>query len=158
LGDQPGMNRPTNPCERHRFPPAVDQDGDVIDVYLRSRKDAEPARRFFRRLLWSHGANPRKIVTDKLVSHGVSRQELMPESIHRNDRHADNRAELSHQPTRVRERGMRRFSSPRRTQRFLSAHAVVYSLFNLQRHLASAAFHRLRRARAFKCWNEAVAA
>jgi hypothetical protein len=37
-------------------------------------------------------------------------------------------------------------------------HAVVYNLFNLQRHLASAALHRLRRARAFECWNEAVAA
>lgn len=137
---------------------AVDQGGDVIDVYLQSRRDAEAARRFFRRLLRSHGTSPRKIVTDKLGSHGVARRELMPETIHRNDRHADNRAELSQQPTRATERGMRRFSSPRQAQRFLSAHAVVHSLFNLQRHLASAAFHRLRRARAFKRWNEAVAA
>jgi putative transposase len=53
---------------------------------------------------------------------------------------------------------MRRFSSPRHAQRFLSTHAVVYSLFNLQRHLASAAFYRFRRARAFKHRNEAVAA
>lgn len=71
----------------------------------------------------------------------------MPETIHSNDRHANNRAELSHQPTRARERGMRPFSSPRQAQRFLSAHAVVYSLFNLQRHLASAALYRFRRAR-----------
>jgi hypothetical protein len=34
----------------------------------------------------------------------------------------------------------------------------VYNLFNLQRHLASAAFHRIHRPRAFKRWNEAVAA
>ena len=50
-----------------------------------------------------------------------------------------------------------RFSSSEQAQRFLSAHAVVYSLFNLQRHLASAAFYRFRRARAFKHWNAAAA-
>lgn len=72
--------------------------------------------------------------------------------------YANNRAELSHQPTRARERGMRRFRSPEQAQRFLSAHAVVYNLFNLQRQLVSAAFYRLRRARAFEHWNEAVAA
>jgi len=38
-------------------------------------------------------------------------------------------------------------------RRFLSAHAVVYSLFNLQRQLVSAAFYRFRRARALECWN-----
>ena len=97
-------------------------------------------------------------MTDKLGSYGVARRALMPETIHSNDRYANNRAELSHQPTRARERGMRRFRSPARAQRFLSAHAVVYSLFNLQRQLVSAAFYRFRRARAFKCWNEAVAA
>jgi putative transposase len=94
----------------------------------------------------------------ELGSYGVARRALMPETIHSNDRYANNRAELSHQPTRARERGMRRFSSPRQAQRFPSAHAVVYNLFNLQRHLASAAFYRLHRARAFKRWNEAVAA
>jgi putative transposase len=136
----------------------VDQDGDVVDVYLQARRDAEAAKRFFRRLLRSHGTSPRKIVTDKLGRYGVARRALMPETIHSNDRDANNRAELSHQPTRARERGMRRFSSPEQAQRFLSAHAVVYSLFNLQRHLASAAFYRFRRARAFECWNRAVAA
>jgi putative transposase len=143
---------------RHYLWRAVDQDGDVVDVYLQARRDSEAARRFFRRLLRSHGTSPRKIVTDKLGSHGVARRKLMPETIHRTDRHADNRAYLSQQPTRAGERGMRRFSSPMQAQRFLSAHAVVHSLFSLQRHLASAAFHRLRRAHAVKRWNEAVAA
>jgi putative transposase len=69
----------------------------------------------------------------------------MPETIHSNDRYANSRAELSHQPTRARERGMRRFSSPEQAQRFLSAHAVVYNLFNLQCHLAKAAIPR-------HCW------
>ena len=144
--------------QRHYLWRAVDQDGDVVDVYLQTRRNAEAAKRFFRRLLRSHGTSPRKIVTDKLGSYGVARRALMPETIHSNDRYANNRAELSHQPTRARERGMRPCSSPRQAQRFPTAHAVVYNLFNLQRHLASAAFYRLHRARAFKRWNEAVAA
>lgn len=144
--------------QRHYLWRAVDQDGDVVDVYLQARRDAEAAKRFFRRLLGSHGKSPRTIVTDKLGSYRVARRELMPETIHDTDRYANNRAELSHQPTRARERAMRRFSSPKQAQRFLSAHAAVYSLFNLQRHLVSAEFHRLRRARALECWNEAVTA
>ena len=136
----------------------MDQDGDVVDVYLQARRDAEAAKRFFRRLLRSHGNRPWKIVTDKLGSYGVARRELMPATIHDTDHYANNRAELSHQPTRARERGMRRFSSPGQAQRFLSTHAVVYNLFNLQRQLVSAAFYRLRRARAFERGNEAVAA
>jgi putative transposase len=137
---------------------AVDQDGDVVDVYLQPRRDAKAAKRFFRRLLRSHGKRPWKIVTDKLRSYGVAHRELLPETIHDTDPYANNRAELSHQPTRVRERGMRGFSSPKHAQRFLSVHAVVYRLFNLQRHLISAAFYRLRRARAFESWNKAVTA
>jgi putative transposase len=143
---------------RHYLWRAVDQDGDVVDVYLQARRDSEAARRFFRRLLRTHGTSPRKIATDKLGSYRVARRELIPETIHDTGRYANNRAELSHQPTRTRERGMRRFSSPEQAQRFLSAHAVVYSLFNLQRHLASACYYRLRRARAFEHWNQAVAA
>jgi putative transposase len=96
-------------------------------------------------------------VTDKLRSYGVARRELMPATIHDTAHYANNRAELPHQPTRVRERGMRCFSSPKQAQRFLSAHEVVYSLFNLQRQLVSAAFYRLCRARAFERWNQAVA-
>ncbi len=80
----------------------------------------------------------------------------MPEAIHDADQNANNRAELSHQPTRVRKRGMRRFKSRQQAQRFLSVHAVVYSLFNLGRHLVSAEFYRTLRAGAFESWSEAV--
>ena len=137
---------------------AVDQDGDVIDVHLQPRRDAKAAKRFFARLLKSHGESPWKIVTDKLRSYGVAHRELLPATIHDTDTYANNRAELSHQPTRARERGMRGISSPKQGQRFLSVHAVVYSLFNLQRHLISAEFYRFRRVCAFESWNKAVAA
>jgi putative transposase len=90
---------------------AVDQDGEVVDVYLQAKRDGTAAKRFFKRLLRSHGGEPRKIVTDKLRSYGVAHRELMPDVIHDNSQYANNRAEQSHEPTRVRERVMRRFKS-----------------------------------------------
>jgi len=135
---------------------AVDQDGEVVDVFLQSRRDAATAKRFFKRLIRNHGDDPRKIVTDKLKSYGVAHRELIPESIHDTSKYANNRAELSHQPTRVRERGMRRFKSMQQAQRFLSAHAAVYNLFNLGRHLVSAKNYRIFRDNAFVSWNRAT--
>ena len=105
---------------------AVDQDGDAVDVFIQKRRDSHAARRFFKRLIKSHGNEPRKIVTDKLKSYGVAHRELIPETIHDTSQYANNRAELSHQPTRVRERVMRRFKSIHQAQRFLNVHAAVY--------------------------------
>ena len=136
---------------------AVDQDGEVVDVLLQSRRDGKAAKRFFKRLLKTHRMEPRKIVTDKLRSYGVAHRELIPDTIHDTSQYANNRAELSHQPTRVRERVMRRFKSTQQAQRFLSVHAAVYNLFNLGRHLVSAENYRFFRLRAFESWNYAVA-
>ena len=126
---------------------AVDQDGEVVDVFLQRRRDGKAAKRFFKRLLRTSGSEPRRIVTDKLRSYGVAQRELVPDTIHDTSQYANNRAELSHQPTRVRERGMRRFKSTHQAQRFLSTHAAVYNLFNLGRHLISAKHYRVFRAR-----------
>ncbi len=135
---------------------AVDQDGEVIDVFLQKRPDATAAKRFFERLLKKHKGEPRKIVTDKLRSYGVAHRELIPEVIHDTSQYANNRAELSHQPTRARERGMRKFKSIRQAQRFLIVHAAVYNLFDLGRHLVSAKTYRFFRLRAFASWKNAV--
>ena len=72
---------------------AVDQDGEVVDVYLQAKRDGAGAKRFFRRLLRSHGSEPRKIVTDKLRSYGVVHRELIPETIHSTKQYENNRAE-----------------------------------------------------------------
>jgi transposase-like protein len=82
---------------------AVDQDGDVVDVFLQSKWDGAAAKRFFKRLLRNHGDEPRKIVTDKLRSYGVAHRELIPDVIHSTEQYENNRAEQSHEPTRVRE-------------------------------------------------------
>jgi putative transposase len=136
---------------------ALDQDGEVVDVFLQKRRDGKAAKRFFKRLLNKHKDEPRKIVTDKLRSYGVAHRELIPETIHDTTQYANNRCELSHEPTRVRERGMRKFKSMHQVQRFLSAHAAVYNLFNLGRHLISAENYRYFRLRAFASWEKAVA-
>jgi putative transposase len=101
--------------------------GEVVDVYLQKRRD------------------------------GVAHRELIPDSIHDTSQYANNRAELSHQPTRVRERGMRRFKSVQQAQRFLTVHAAVCNLFNLGRHLISAKHYSLIRMRAFASWKSVVA-
>ena len=101
----------------------------MVDVFLQAKRDGSAAKRFFKRLMKGHGGEPRKIVTDKLRSYGVAHRELMPDVIHSTERYENNRAEQSHEATRVRERGMRRFKSVGQAQRFLGAHAAVSNLF-----------------------------
>ena len=81
---------------------AVDQDGEVVDVYLQAKRDGAAAKRFFKRLLRSHGGEPRKIVTDKLRGYSVSHRELIADVIHYTTQYANNRVEQSHESTRVR--------------------------------------------------------
>jgi hypothetical protein len=107
--------------------------------------------------LGGHGDEPKKIVTDKLRSYGVAHREVIPEAIHDNAQYANNRAAQSHEATRVRERGMRKFKSVRHAQRFLGAHAAVYNLFNFGRHLVRAEHYRDLRVSAFEEWGRAVA-
>ena len=135
----------------------MDQDGEVVDVYLQAKRDGATTKRFFRRLLRSNGGEPRKIVTDKLRSYGVAHRELIPETIHSTEQYENNRAEQSHEATRVRERGMRRFKSMRQAQRFVTAHAAVSNLFNLGRHSVRAQHYRDLRMSAFTEWEAAVA-
>ena len=142
--------------KQHYLWRAVDQDGEVVDVFLQNRRDANAAKRFFKRILNKNNGEPRKIVTDKLRSYGVAHRELIAEVIHDTEKYANNRAELSHQPTRVRERVMRRFKSLKQAQRFLDVHAAVYNLFNLGRHLVSAETYRFFRLRSFASWKTAA--
>ncbi len=107
----PAPQRARSPWLHRHTLRAVDQDGEVVDVFLQTLRDAKAAKRFFKRLINRHRREPRKIVTDKSRSYGVAHRELLPKAIHDSSRYANNRAELSHQPTRSRERGMRRSKS-----------------------------------------------
>jgi putative transposase len=133
---------------------AVDQDGDVIDILVQRRRNAKAAKRFFSKALKGQGTEPMCLITDKLRSYPPAAQEILPTAKHDTSQYANNRAELSHQPTRHRERQMRRFKSRHQAQRFLALHARVNNLFRYGRHLLRAANHRLFRARAFTVWQQ----
>ena len=142
---------------QHYLRRAVDQDGEGVDVYLQAKRDGAAAKRFFNRLLRSHGEESRKIVADKLRSYGVAHRELIPETIDSTQQYENNRAKRSHEATRVRERGMGEFRSMKQAQRFLTAHAATSNLFNLGRHLVRAEHYRNLRISAFNEWSRAVA-
>ena len=137
---------------------AVDEDGDVIDILVQSRRNRQAAARFFRTLLKSQGREPRRLVTDQLRSYAAAHRAVMLSVVHSTRQYENNRAEVSHQPTRQRERQMRRFKSARHVQRFLSVHGLVLNLFRVGRHLLRAAHYRLLRTRSFCVWNEVTCA
>ncbi len=139
--------------QRHYLWRAVDQDGDVIDILVQSRRDRRAAKRFIRKLLKGQGSKPGWLVTDKLRSYRAAHREVMPSVVYSTERYGNNRAEVSHQPTRQRERQMRRFKSPGQAQRFLSVHGLVRNLFHVGRHLLRAEHHRELRGRSFLIWD-----
>src|SRR5712691_10366803 len=137
---------------------AVDQDGDVIDILVQPRRDRRAAERFFRRLLRGQAKEPFRIITDKLRSYSAAMRTILCNVAHNTERYANNHAEASHQPTRQRERQMRRFKSAGQAQRFLSLHGVVQNLFRVGRHLLRSTNHRLLRSRSFAVWQTVTAA
>ena len=89
------------------------------------------AARFFRKLLKGQGRAPRRLITDKLRSYSAAQRAVMPSVVHSTERYGNNRADVSHQPTRQREGQMRRFKSAAHAQRFLSVHGLVLNLFRV---------------------------
>ncbi len=133
---------------------AVDQTGLVLDVLVQSRRDKRAAKRLLRKLLKRQCRSPRVMITDKLASYGAAKAELMSGIERRQHKGLNRWAENSHQPTRRRERGMKRFKSPQQAQRFLAAHAQISKLFHLRRDHVNAVQYRAARARAFEIWAE----
>jgi len=135
---------------------AVDQDGDVLDILVQSHRDKKAAKKFFRKLLKGLRYVPRVIVTDKLRSYSAARTEIMPSVEHLQRKYQNNRAENSHQPTRLRERVMRRFKSAGQAQRFLSAFGIIGSHFRVGRHhYRATAYLEVMRSR-FNVWDEVI--
>jgi putative transposase len=140
--------------KKHWLWRAVDQGGIVLDVLVQGRRDTRAAKRLLRKLLKRQGRAPRVLITDKLASYPAAKQELMPGVEHRRHKGLNNRAENSHQPTRRRERQMKRFKSAGQAQQFLSAHDQINNLFYLRRDHVSATEYRAARRRAFAVWAE----
>jgi putative transposase len=135
---------------------AVDQHGAVLDILFTSRRNAQAATRFFRKLLKGLRYAPRVLITDKLASYGVARRRLMPGVKHRRSKYLNNRAENSHRPTRQRERARKGFTSPGHAQRFLSAFSGISLHFRPRRHRLTASAYRHDMTARFATWNAAV--
>lgn len=97
-------------------------------------------------------------MTDKLKSYRAAKRKILPGVEHRQHKGLNNRAELSHQPTRQQERQMRRFKSPRQAQGFLSVHAHIGNLFQIRHCHTTATDYRVARNQAFAAWQEAACA
>jgi putative transposase len=128
--------------KQHYLWRAVDQDGNVLDILVQSRRNKLAAKRFFRKLLKGLRYVPRVIITDQLKSYRAAKAEIMPGVEHRRHKGLNNRAENSHQPTRLRERVMRRFKSAGHVQRFLSVFGIISNHFRPRRHLLTAERYR----------------
>ncbi len=133
---------------------AVDQHGNVLDILVQSRRNKRAALKFFRKLLKGCTYVPRVLITDKLASYGAAKREVLPSVEHRQHKGLNNRAENSHQPTRVREKVMRRFKSAGQAQRFLSAFSIICSHFRPRRHLLKAERYREEMQSRFGTWAE----
>src|SRR5262245_605842 len=134
---------------------AVDQDGEVLDILVQSQRK-KAAEKFFRKLLKELQGVPRLIITDQLRSYSAAKSETLPSVEHRQDKWQNNRAENSHQPTRLRERVMRRFKSASQAQRFLSAFGIISSHFRVGRHLFTARSYRAVMKTRFAVWEEVI--
>ncbi len=131
---------------------AVDQEGNVLDILVQSHRNKAAAKKFFRRLPKDLAYVPRVVITDKLASYGAAKREVLPSVEHRQHKRLNNRAENSHQPTRERERRMRRFKSPGHAQRFLAAYGPIAGHFRPRRHRLTAIAYRQARHERFATW------
>ena len=137
---------------------AVDEHGAELDILLQKRRDKAAAKRFFKRVLRSSPV-PRKIITDQLRSYPAAKAEIprLASAKHvfvKAAARLNNRAENSYQPTRERERRMRGFRVPKRTQAFLSSFGLIRQHFALKRHLLRASLYRKQLAARFVAWRE----
>jgi putative transposase len=135
---------------------AVDQDGEVLDILVQSRRDKKAAKKFFRKLLKGLRYIPHVVITDKLKSYIAAQAEVLPSVEHCQQKYQNNRAENSHQPTRLRERLMRRFKSAGHAQRFLSVFGIISSHFRVGRHLYRASGYKQVMKSRFALWDEAI--
>jgi putative transposase len=140
--------------ERHYLWRAVDQDGNVLDIFVQRRRDKHAAKKFFRKLLKGLACIPRVIITDKLKSYDAAKREILPSVEHRQHRYLNSRAENSHQPTRQRERRLQGFKSSGHAQRFLAAYGPIAHYFRPRRHRLPAPEYRREMAQRFQIWQE----
>jgi transposase-like protein len=107
---------------------AVDQYGQVIDVLVSARRDANAARRFFKRALTTLKVRPTEVVTDAAAIYPAVLDELIPSAWHHVERYANNRIEADHSQLKRRLRPMRGLRTDRTAAVVIAGHAFVQNL------------------------------
>ena len=130
---------------------AIDQEGEVLEAYVSTRRNKTAALKFLRKALRRYG-NPDEIVTDRCPSYGAALRDLNMESRQRTGQYLNNLCELSHQPFRRRERAMQRFRRLSTLQKFAAIQSSIYNHFNQERHLYSRDYFKQNREAALTEW------
>ncbi len=137
---------------QHSLWRAVDQNGHVLAILVQPRRDKRAATKFLHKLRKGLTYVPRVVLSDKLASYGAALRAVLPSVEHRRHKGLNNRAEHAHQPTRERERRMRRFKDPGHAQRFLAAYGPIASHFRPRRHRLTAEAYRATSAERCATW------
>ena len=139
--------------KKHWLWRAIDTEGNVLDILVQTRRNANAAKRFLQRLNTQFG-EPRIVIPDKLRSYVKPIKTLAPDADHRAQKGLNNAIEGSQWPTRKRNKTIGRFKSHRQAQSFLSAHDQINLIFRPRRFQLTANSYRQARADAFRLWAE----
>jgi len=134
----------------------IDSNGEEIEILLQKRRNAKAAVRFLKKALKLTGKSPRVIVTDKLRSYKKAHRVLLKSSEHRAHKRLNNRIENSHQPTRERERQMRKFKTVHATQRFLATMGPMLNLLKVGRYKHTAEIYSQKLKNSISAFNNIV--
>ena len=107
---------------------AIDQFGQVIDVFLSARRDTMAAHRFFRRAIGTTKVAPVEVVTDRAATYPMVLEELLPAAWHRTEQYANNRVEADHGRLKARLRPMRGLKQDASARVIIAGHAFVQNL------------------------------
>jgi IS6 family transposase len=129
---------------------AVDQFGQVIDVFASARRDAEAARRFFQRARTTTGVAPSEVVTDRAPTYPRVIDEMLPAAWHHVERYANNRVEADHAQLKRRLRPMRGIKTMTGLRVLAAGHAFVQNLRRGHYEIAADQPRNLRLAAAFR--------
>src|SRR6266511_4199765 len=107
---------------------AIDQFGQVIDVFVSLQRDTKAANRFFERAIGTTKIMPNEVTTDQAPVYPAVLEELLPAAWHRTDRYANNQVECDHGRLQARLRPMRGLKQDRSAEVIIAGHALVQNL------------------------------
>jgi len=142
--------------EMHYLWRAVDQEGELLEVFATKRRDRMAALTFIKRAMKRCG-RPKVIVTDGLRSYQAAMNVIGNAADQECGRWLNNRAEKSHQPFRRREGAMSKFRDVKTLHKFASVHASIHNYFNLERHLTPRETFKQNRSAALAEWRQIAA-